>query len=281
MLFRSPPRSSVASRPEQTRFSEGEKLTLLAEKMFELAGKVCLVIGASGYIGTQICSVLAEQGGEVIAFYNEHPEEISGLAEKDEGAARARLHPVKLDVTQKSDVAAAISMVLHERRRIDVLVYAAGATLRKSALLTSSDDYQRLFELNFEALAHTCKTVLRAMLRQSSGRLILIGSVAGEGGLAGQSIYAASKAAVHVYARSLAQEVGHAGITVNVVAPGALRSTSHSLYSAEDEARVRDSIGLRRLGSAREVAATVAFLASDEASYISGAVLAVDGAARF
>ena len=249
--------------------------------MFELSGKVCLVIGASGYIGAWICSALAEQGGEIIACYNEHPEEILGAVGQQGDTAWARIHPVKLDVTQKSDVAAAISAVLQERQRIDVLVYAAGATLRKSALLTSSEDCQRVFELNFAALAHTCKTVLRSMLRQSSGRLILIGSTAGEYGLAGQSIYAASKAAVHVYARSIAQEVGHAGITVNVVAPGALLNTSHSIYSVEDEASITGSIGLRRLGSAREVAAVVAFLASDEASYISGAVLAVDGAARF
>jgi 3-oxoacyl-[acyl-carrier protein] reductase len=249
--------------------------------MFELSGKVCLVVGASGYIGGSICSALADQGGEIIAFHNEHPEKILGIMEQKGGDVRARIHPVKLDITQKSDVSAAVSNVLHERKRIDVLVYAAGATLRKSALLTSSEDCQRLFELNFDALVHTCKVVLRSMLRQSSGRLILIGSAAGEYGMAGQSIYAASKAAVHVYARSLAQEVGHRGITVNVVAPGALLSTSNSIYSTEDEASIKGSIGLQRLGSAYEVAAAVAFLASDEASYISGEVLAVDGAARF
>ncbi|HEX7633886.1 MAG TPA: SDR family oxidoreductase [Noviherbaspirillum sp.] len=247
--------------------------------MFDLQGTVCLVTGASGFIGSQVCRALAGQGATVVALYHEHPEGVDATAVG--GQPAGDIYPLQLDLSQRNAVAAAVTNILEEHGRIDVLVYTAGTALRKSAMLTSYEDCDRVFELNFKAVAQLCRTVLRPMFRQSSGRIILIGSTAGERGLAGQSVYAASKAAVHAYARSLAQEVGDKGITVNVVAPGALTGSGSSIYTAQDEDRVKELIGLRRLGQAHEVAAAVAFLASHEASYISGAILPVDGAARF
>ncbi|KVK99423.1 SDR family NAD(P)-dependent oxidoreductase [Burkholderia ubonensis] len=247
--------------------------------MFDLHGKICLVTGASGYLGAQICSALAAQGATVVACHFTHPEGLD--AARADAAVATRIHSVRLDVTRADDVTATIGEILKSHGRIDVLVYAAGATLRKSALLTGQDDCDRLLDLNFKAVAQMCRGVLRPMFRQRSGRIVLIGSTAGERGLAGQGVYAASKAALHAYARSLAQEAGGHGITVNVVAPGALSSAGQSHYTEQDEARVKEQIGLCRLGNAREVAAAVVFLASDEASYVSGAVVPVDGAARF
>ena len=118
-------------------------------------------------------------------------------------------------------------------------------------------------------------------MRQNYGRVILLGSRAGEHGLPGQSVYSASKAALHAYAKSLAFEVGSKGITVNAVAPGAVAGGEQRTYTQQDEARVCESIGLRRLGKAEEIAAVIAFLAAPAASYVSGAVIPVDGAGRF
>lgn len=244
--------------------------------LFDLGGKTCLVVGASGYLGSEICIALVEQGANVIGFYHQH----AGRVPNNRGKRPdSRIHPVQLDITDTTKVFEALAAVRRDYNKIDALICAAGGTLRKPALVTKEDEVAHLVELNFKAVTGLCRMVLRPMLSQASGRIVLIGSIAGTYGLPGQSIYSASKAAVHAYARSLAREVGYAGITVNVIAPGALTGDSGVEYSPEDEARVKTLIGLRRLGSAREVAIAAAFLVSDEAAYISGAVLAVDGAA--
>lgn len=244
--------------------------------MFDLTGKSCLVVGASGYLGSEICLALAEQGADVVGFYHRHAENVPG---DSGGQSHPRIRAVQLDITDAKQAAEAVAATQRDHARIDALICAAGGTLRKPALVTGDADLASLFDLNVDAVARLCRIVLRPMLRQASGRIVLIGSIAGAGGLPGQSVYSASKAAVHGYARALAREVGYAGITVNVIAPGALSGQSGVDYSAEDEERAKALIGLRRLGTARDVAAAAAFLVADEAAYISGAVIAVDGAA--
>jgi 3-oxoacyl-[acyl-carrier protein] reductase len=244
--------------------------------LFDLTGKSCLVVGASGYLGSEICLALAEQGADVVGFYHRHAEKVPG----DRGVrSHPRIQAVQLDITDAKQAAEAVAATQRDHARIDALICAAGGTLRKPALVTGDADLASLFDLNVDAVARLCRIVLRPMLRQASGRIVLIGSIAGAGGLPGQSVYSASKAAVHGYARALAREVGYAGITVNVIAPGALSDQSGVDYSADDEERAKALIGLRRLGTARDVAAAAAFLVADEAAYISGAVIAVDGAA--
>lgn len=244
--------------------------------MFDLNGKTCLVVGASGYLGSEICRALVEQGANVVGFYHRHADRVPG---DRLGRPNSRIQAVQLDITDSEKVAEAVAAAQRDHSRIDALICAAGGTLRKPALVTKEADVASLFDLNFNAVAQLCRAVLRPMLLQKSGRIVLIGSIAGACGLPGQSIYSASKAAVHGYARALAREVGYAGITVNVIAPGALSGQSGVEYSPEDEARAKTLIGLRRLGTARDVAAAAAFLVADEAAYVSGAVLAVDGAA--
>ena len=246
--------------------------------MYNLNASVCIVTGAYGYIGSHICNELARQGATVIAFYNEssRPELL-----EFPGGIEDRIHPIQIDLRQLDSITIAIAEIVKRFGRIDVLVCAAGITFRKSALLTTPEECDRVLQLNFNSVVQICKTVLRPMFRQSDGRIILIGSGAGARGLAGQSVYAASKAALQAYAQSLAQEVGDRNITVNVVAPGALMSSGGSIYSPEEEDAVKSLIGLKRLGSAAEIAAVVSFLASKASSYISGAIIPVDGAARF
>jgi 3-oxoacyl-[acyl-carrier protein] reductase len=244
--------------------------------LFDLSGKTCLVVGASGYLGSQICVALIEQGAKVVGFYHQNAE---GVPTDQGKRPDSIIQPMQLDITDADQVFEALAAVQRDHERIDALICAAGGTLRKLALVTREQDVANILDLNFKAVTHLCRMALRPMLSQASGRIVLIGSIAGASGLPGQSIYSASKAAVHAYGRALAREVGYAGITVNVIAPGALTGDSGVDYSSEDQARARTLIGLRRLGSARDVAIAAAFLVSDEAAYISGAVLAVDGAA--
>lgn len=248
--------------------------------MLSLNGKVCVVTGSSGLIGAEICKALAEQGGTVLALYHQNAARVESL-QQELDTDRGEIQPIQCDLRNREAGTSIIAGLLREHGRLDVLVCCAGETLRKSALLTSHADCDALFDLNFDSVVQLCRHALRPMFRQNGGRIILIGSRAGEHGMAGQSVYAASKAALHAYAKSLAFEVGEKNITVNAVAPGVVAGAENSVYSAADEARVRELIGLRRPAHAREIASVVSFLASPAAAYISGAVLAVDGAARF
>lgn len=248
--------------------------------MAELDGMVCVVTGASGTIGRAVCMALARQGAEVFGVYGSRPEPVTSISEECSPAA-GRITPMKCNLRDPEQISATVSSVLERTGRIDVLICSAGETLRKSSLLTGNSDAEHLFSLNFHGVTQLCRQVLRPMMRQSYGRVILLGSRAGEHGLPGQSVYSASKAALHAYAKSLAFEVGSKGITVNAVAPGAVASGEQRTYTQQDEARVCESIGLRRLGKAEEIAAVIAFLAAPAASYVSGAVIPVDGAGRF
>lgn len=248
--------------------------------MTQLAGKTCIVTGASGIVGRAICSTLADQGADVFALYLRHRDPLDALAEQ-RGERLGRVMPWRCDLSDPEEVSAVLRAILEHAKRVDVLVCCAGQALRRPALLTQRLDAEQLFALNVLGVADLCRQVLRPMLRQNEGRIILIGSRAGTHGMPGQAVYSASKAALHAYAKSLAFEVGEKGITVNAVAPGAIAGGGEGVYTLEDEDRVRQSIGLKRLGQASEIASVVAFLASPAASYVSGAVIPVDGAGRF
>lgn len=248
--------------------------------MYEMNRKVCLVTGASGAIGSAICVELLQRGATVIGLYHSHARELSALA-ADPISGPGSLTPLRCDLRDHAASASVVSSILERTGRIDVLVCCAGETLRKSALLCGTADIDRIFSLNFDSVVLLCRQVLRPMFRQNSGRIVLIGSRAGDHGLPGQSVYSASKAALHCFARSLAFEVGEKGITINAVAPGAVATNEQRTYGEEDALKVRQLIGLRRLAEPAEIASVVGFLVSPAASYISGAVIPVDGAARF
>ncbi|KPA95984.1 SDR family NAD(P)-dependent oxidoreductase [Pseudomonas asplenii] len=247
--------------------------------MQESNRQACLVTGASGTLGLAICEKLLSLGVTVVALFHRNEQPLQALLE------RAREWPGRLiilacDLTNAQQTTRLMSICSDRGLVIHSVVCCAANLLRKSALFSSPSDSERLFSLNFESVTRLLRQFMRPMLQRRQGRVVLIGSRAGETGMPGQSLYASTKGALHAYARSLAFEVGEQGITVNVVAPGAIAGPlTH--YSETEASEICRHIGLRRLGQPAEVAGVVAFLLGAEASYINGAVIAVDGGGRF
>lgn len=245
--------------------------------MQELSREACLVTGASGVLGVSICEKLLSQGFTVVALYHRNPQPLQALLET---AVAGNLTVLACDLACADDTARMLATLAEQGIAIGAVVCCAANLLRRSALLSNQADSDRLFSLNFDSVTRLLRQLMRPMLQRRCGRVVLIGSRAGETGMPGQSLYAATKGALHAYARSLAFEVGEHGITVNVVAPGAMAGPlTH--YSEAEANEICRHIGLRRLGQPSEVASVVAFLLGAEASYINGAVIAVDGGGRF
>ena len=242
--------------------------------MPDLRGKAAIVTGASRGIGRAISLRLAAAGARVVAGARaDHAESVAREIETAGGTAIA----VSLDVTQTASITAMAQAALERFGRIDVLVNNAGIVRDQLLLRMKPEEWDAVISTNLTAAFACCRTVLRPMVKQRSGRIVNIGSVVGRTGNPGQANYAASKAGLEGFTRSLALEVASRGITANVVAPGMIET---DMTAALDE-RAQEALGGRipmgRLGTADDVAAAVCFLASDEASYITGQVVGVNG----
>jgi 3-oxoacyl-[acyl-carrier protein] reductase len=238
-----------------------------------LRGETALVTGASRGIGAAIADTLASQGARVI-----------GTATSESGAVAisARLAPFGgagrvLDVTDAGAIEALVDAVGREFGGISILVNNAGITRDQLLLRMKDEDWQAILDTNLSSVFRTSKAVLRGMMKARKGRIINIASVIGLTGNAGQANYAAAKAGIIGFSKSLAREVGSRGITVNVVAPGFIDTDmTKSLPEAQRESMLAQ-IALGRLGEAADIAQAVAFLASPAASYITGETLHVNG----
>ena len=234
--------------------------------------RVALVTGASRGIGRAIASRLARDGLFVVgtATADEGVERIRGLLGEDGAGVVMRL--------QSSDsIAAALRELEHDFGPPSVLVNNAGVT-RDGLLMRMSDDaWQEVIDVNLSGVYRLTKPLLRSMMRARWGRIVNIGSVVGRMGNAGQSNYAAAKAGIEGFARAMAREVAARGITVNTVAPGFIDTDMTSALSEAQRADVMQRIPVGRIGGAEEVAATVSFLVSDEAGYITGETVHVNG----
>jgi 3-oxoacyl-[acyl-carrier protein] reductase len=243
--------------------------------MFDLTGKVAVVTGAGRGIGRSIALALASRGALVVPTDVVKPEtDASGPAPAGPG----RVTGVEvMNVTDAAAADAAFGKVLSDHGRIDILVNNAGITRDQLLMRMKREDWDRVLEVNLSGAFVCTQAVLRPMMKQRQGRIVSISSVVGQMGNAGQSNYAASKAGLIGFSKSLAREVAARNITVNVVAPGLIDTDMTRALAPGVQAEWQSKVPLGRFGTPEDVAAAVCFLASDEASYITGQVLAVNG----
>jgi 3-oxoacyl-[acyl-carrier protein] reductase len=242
--------------------------------MFELSDKVAIVTGASRGIGREIATLMAARGAHVIAAARGDNAAATVSAIQ---AAGGRAEAASLDVTDGAAVEALISGVLERHGRIDILVNNAGITRDQLMLRMKRDDWDQVIATNLTAAFAFAQAVLKPMIKQRRGRIVSVGSVVGQMGNAGQANYAASKAGLIGFSKALAREVASRNVTVNVVAPGLIDTDMTRAITEKAQVDWASQIPLGRLGTTADVAAAVCFLASDEASYITGQVLAVNG----
>jgi 3-oxoacyl-[acyl-carrier protein] reductase len=242
--------------------------------MLDLRDKVAIVTGASRGIGRDVALMLAARGAHVVAAARgDHAADtVSAI-----GAAGGRGEAGSLDVTDSAAVDALVTGVLERHGRIDILVNNAGIARDQLLMRMKRDDWDQVIATNLTAAFACTQAVIKPMIKQRAGRIICISSVVGQVGNAGQSNYAASKAGLIGFSKALAREVASRGITVNVVAPGLIETDMTRAITDKAQGDWTAQIPLGRLGTTADVAAAVCFLASDEASYITGQVLAVNG----
>ena len=242
--------------------------------MFDLTGRVALVTGASRGIGRAIAHRLSEQGATVVAAARgDH----AGATVQELTALGRRAEAVTLDVTDAASVERLPGDIVERHGRLDIIVSNAGIARDQLLMRMKRDDWDAVLATNLTATFVLTQAAMRPMLKQRSGRIIAVSSVVGQMGNAGQTNYAASKAGLIGFAKALAREVASRSITVNVVAPGLVDTDMTRGIAEKAQVDWVSQIPLGRLGTSDDVAAAVCFLASDEASYITGHVLAVNG----
>jgi len=242
--------------------------------MGRLEGRVALVTGGSRGIGRAVAMTLAARGALVVAgARGDHAEAVAAEIR----SAGGRGESGTLDVTDQASIEAAIGGVIERHGRLDILVNNAGITRDQLAMRMKRDDWDAVLQTNLTGAFACAQAVMRPMLKQRSGRIVNITSVVGQAGNAGQANYAAAKAGLIGLTKALALELASRNITVNAVAPGLIDTDMTRAIAAGAQEEWASRIPLKRLGTPDDVASAVAFLASDEAAYITGQVLAVNG----
>lgn len=244
--------------------------------MFRLDGKVAIVTGGSRGIGRACAEALAAQGATVIVNYARGADEanktVAGIVAKG-GKAEA----LGFDVSDMPATEAAIAEAAKRHGRLDIAVANAGIAQDNLLLRLKEEELDRLFAVNVKGAIATAKASIKVMMRAKTGRVIFLSSIVGEMGNAGQTAYAATKAALIGVTKSLAREYASRNITVNAVAPGFIETDMTSSIPGEMKEGMLKAIPLGRVGTGPEVASSVAFLCSDEAAYVTGEVLRVNG----
>jgi len=242
--------------------------------MIDLSGRTAIVTGASRGIGRAIALQLAARGAHVVAAAR---ADNAAATVQEIAAAGGKADAASADVSDDAAIGRLVADTLERRGRIDVLVNNAGITRDQLLLRMKREDWDVVIATNLTAAFALTQAVLKPMIRQRSGRIICISSVVGQSGNAGQANYAASKAGLIGFAKATALEVASRNITVNVVAPGMIETDMTRGLAGNAREQWAAKIPLGRLGTPDDVAAAVCFLASDEASYITGQVLGVNG----
>lgn len=242
----------------------------------DFSGKVVLVTGSSSGIGAAIAREFAALGAAVAINYRSNPDGANGVAAEIQDAG-GKCAVFQADVSDFDAAAGLVKAVESELGPLDVLVNNAGTTRDTLLLTMKKDAWDTVLQTNLDSVFNVTKAALRGMVRRRAGRIINITSVVGLAGQAGQSNYAASKAGIIGFTKSLAREVGSRNVTVNAVAPGFIPTALTDVLSDEQKEATVGQTPLGRLGEPEEVAWAVAFLASERSKFITGQVLSVDG----
>ncbi|OYD06447.1 3-oxoacyl-[acyl-carrier-protein] reductase [Paludifilum halophilum] len=241
-----------------------------------LTGKIAMVTGGSRGIGRAVCLSLAEAGADVAVVYAGNRQAAEETVSRIRESGRQAL-AVQADVSDAGQVDTAVKQVIQQFGRIDILVNNAGITRDNLILRMKEEDWDRVVNTNLKGVFLCTKAVTRPMIKQRSGRIINISSVVGVVGNPGQANYVAAKSGVIGLTKTTAKELASRGITVNAVAPGFIETDMTAELGEEAREGMKGQIPLARLGSPEDVAAAVKFLASDDASYMTGQTLNVDG----
>jgi|TARA_B100001146_G_scaffold181076_1_gene163217 3-oxoacyl-[acyl-carrier protein] reductase len=243
--------------------------------MIDLSDKIALVTGASRGIGQSISMILAQNGAHVVCV-SRNIKDVQSVADKITHQ-KFNASAVSCDISDSNNVTELVKDIIEKHGRIDILINNAGITRDNLLMRMSEDDWNEVVNVNLKAAFTAIKAASRSMIKQRSGRIINISSVVGLIGNAGQVNYAASKAGLIGMTKSVAREFASRGITANCIAPGYVETQMTNKLTDEVKSSLNEQIPLGRIGNVEDIAYAVAFLASDEASYITGQTLAVDG----
>ena len=240
--------------------------------MFNLEGKTALITGASGGIGAEIAKALHAQGATVI-LHGTRQAKLDELASE----IGSNVHVITANLSERDAVAGLFDYACQFTGEVNILVNNAGITRDNLAMRMKDEEWDDVLNVNMTATMTLCRSALRTMMKARWGRIINISSIVGVTGNPGQTNYAASKAGMIGYSKSLAAEVASRGLTVNVVAPGFIETPMTDVLSDDQKSKLLTNVPAGRLGQGAEIAAAVAFLASNEAGYITGATMHVNG----
>lgn len=243
--------------------------------MFRLDGKIALVTGASQGLGRAVALKLAQQGAGVVLAARQ-TDKLEALAQEI-AAAGGKACALQLDLSQAAEIPARIATLPEEFAGVDILVNNAGITRDGLFMRMSLEQWNEVLNTNLTGSFAVTRELIRGMMKKRAGRVIFVSSVIGLMGNAGQANYAAAKAGMIGLAKSLARELGSRSITVNVVAPGFIETAMTAKLDEKTQKEIAESIVLRRFGSPDDIAAAIVYLASEEASYVTGQVLNVSG----
>jgi 3-oxoacyl-[acyl-carrier protein] reductase len=244
--------------------------------MFDLTGKVAIVTGGSRGIGRAIAQALARQGAEVVVGYAGNEDAARQTVSSIESAG-GRARAERFDVADMAATESAIGEVVKRARRLDILVANAGISVDALLLRLTEEDLDRTLAVNLKGAIACAKAALKPMIRAKAGRILFVSSVVGESGNAGQTAYAASKAALLGVSKSLGREYASRNITVNAITPGYIETEMTEALPESTRQAMVQATPLGRYGRPDEVAAAAVYLASDEAGFVTGHTLRVNG----
>jgi 3-oxoacyl-[acyl-carrier protein] reductase len=240
--------------------------------MFDLSGKTALITGATGGIGGEIAKALHAQGA-TIAISGRNKDKLDALA----GALGSNVHSIIADLSNSDGIATLIKDAEAAMGQIDILVNNAGLTRDNLSMRMKDEEWQEVLDVNLTAPFQLARAVQRGMMKRRFGRIINISSVVGTTGNPGQCNYVASKAGMTGWTKAMGMEIASRGITVNCVAPGFIATAMTDALDDGQKEKINSTIPMGRMGAPDEIASAVAYLASDEAAYITGATLHVNG----